>query len=101
LEKTNAEWLSQFRGIVPSGPVNSIEQAFEDEQIEARGLMVDVDHPFYGTIKQITSPIVTEGSNQANSVGPALGQHTNEILIDLLSMNPANVQQLRDSGAVM
>ena len=101
LEKTNAEWLSRFRGIVPSGPVNSIEQAFEDEQIEARGLMVDVDHPFYGTIKQITSPIVTEGSNQANSVGPALGQHTNEILIDLLSMNPANVQQLRDSGAVM
>jgi len=101
LEKTNAEWLSRFRGIVPSGPVNSIEQAFEDEQIEARGLIVDVDHPSYGTIKQITSPIVTEGSNQANSVGPALGQHTNEILIDLLSMNPANVQQLRDSGAVM
>jgi crotonobetainyl-CoA:carnitine CoA-transferase CaiB-like acyl-CoA transferase len=100
LEKTNAEWLERFRGIVPSGPVNSIEEAFQDEQIKARGLIVDVEHPSYGTIKQVTSPISTEGSNQAVSPGPSLGEHTNELLGELLTLNPKEVQRLRDSGAV-
>ena len=100
LEKTNGEWLERFRGIVPSGPVNTIEEAFQDEQIKARGLIVDVEHPSYGTIKQVSSPISTEGSNQANSPGPSLGEHTNELLAELLSMDAKEVQRLRDSGAV-
>ena len=100
LKKTKAEWLDRFRGIVPSGPVNSIEQAFDDEQIKARGLIVDVEHPVYGTIKQVSSPIYTQGSNQAVSPGPSLGEHTDELLAKLLSLNPKEVQRLRDSGAV-
>ncbi len=100
LEKSNGEWLERFRGIVPSGPVNTIEEAFQDEQIKARGLIVDVEHPSYGTIKQVSSPISTEGSNQAVSPGPSLGEHTNELLTELLSMDAKEVQRLRDSGAV-
>ncbi|MBT4125465.1 MAG: CoA transferase [Chloroflexi bacterium] len=100
LQKTNEEWLSRFRGIVPSGPVNSIAEAFDDEQIKARGLIVDVEHPTYGTIKQVASPIATEGSNQAFSPGPTLGQHTDELLADLLSMDEVEIKHLRDQGAV-
>ena len=100
LKKNNAEWLDRFRGIVPSGPVNSIEQAFEDEQIKARGLIVEVEHPTYGTIKQVSSAISTEGSNQAVSPGPSLGEHTDDILASLLSLEPKEVQRLRNSGAV-
>ena len=100
LEKTNAEWLDRLRGIVPSGSVNTIEEAFQDEQIKARGLIVDVEHPSYGTIKQVSSPISTEGSNQAVSPGPSLGEHTDELLDELLLLNPKEVQRLRDSGVV-
>jgi crotonobetainyl-CoA:carnitine CoA-transferase CaiB-like acyl-CoA transferase len=100
LKKNNAEWLDRFRGIVPSGPVNSIEQAFEDEQIKARGLIVEVEHPTYGTIKQVSSAISTEGSNQVVSPGPSLGEHTDDILASLLSLKPKEVQRLRNSGAV-
>jgi crotonobetainyl-CoA:carnitine CoA-transferase CaiB-like acyl-CoA transferase len=100
LEKTNAEWLDRLRGIVPSGSVNTIEEAFQDEQIKARGLIVDVEHPSYGTIKQVSSPISTEGSNQAVSPGPSLGEHTDELLGELLLLNPKEVQRLRDSGVV-
>ncbi len=100
LKKNNAEWLDRFRGIVPSGPVNSIEQAFEDEQIKARGLIVEVEHPTYGTIKQVSSAISTEGSNQVVSPGPSLGEHTDDILASLLSLEPKEVQRLRNSGAV-
>jgi crotonobetainyl-CoA:carnitine CoA-transferase CaiB-like acyl-CoA transferase len=100
LQKTNEEWLKLFRGIVPSGPVNSINEVFEDEQIKARGLIVDVEHPSYGTIKQVASPIITEGSNQANSPGPALGEHTDRLLADLLSLDENEIKRLRDQGAV-
>jgi crotonobetainyl-CoA:carnitine CoA-transferase CaiB-like acyl-CoA transferase len=100
LKKNNAEWLDRFRGIVPSGPVNSIEQAFEDEQIKARGLIVEVEHPTYGTIKQVSSAISTEGSNQVVSPGPSLGEHTDDILASLLYLEPKEVQRLRNSGAV-
>lgn len=100
LQKTNSEWLALFRGIVPSGPVNSIREAFEDEQIQARGLVVDVEHPSYGTIRQVASPIATEGSNQALTPGPSLGQHTDELLTNLLSLSTAEIKRLHDSGAV-
>ena len=100
LQKTSAEWLVLFRGKVPSGPVNSIEQALDDEQVQARGIIVDVDHPSYGPIKQVASPISTEGSNQAISPGPKLGEHTDKLLADLLSLDKAEIKRLRDEGAV-
>jgi crotonobetainyl-CoA:carnitine CoA-transferase CaiB-like acyl-CoA transferase len=99
-KKTSSEWLSLFRGHVPSGPVNSIEQALEDEQVKARGIVVDVDHPTYGPIKQVASSITTDGSNQANSPGPALGEHTDQLLKNLLSLDPEKIVQLRNQGAV-
>jgi len=100
LQKKSDEWLRLFRGIVPSGPVNSIEQALEDEQVKARGTIVNVDHPIYGEIKQVASPIMTEGSNKATTPGPALGQHTDDLLGDLLALDPAEIKRLRDQGAV-
>lgn len=100
LQKTNVEWLKLFRGKVPSGPVNSISEAFEDEQIKARGLVLDVDHPSYGSINQVGSSIATEGANQATSPGPALGEHTTELLSELLSLDQSEIDRLREQGAV-
>jgi crotonobetainyl-CoA:carnitine CoA-transferase CaiB-like acyl-CoA transferase len=100
LQKKSDEWLRLFRGVVPSGPVNSIEQALEDEQVKARGMIVNVDHPIYGEIKQVASPITTEGSNKATTPGPGMGEHTDELLRDLLALDLVEIKQLRDQGAV-
>jgi len=100
LQKKSDEWLRLFRGIVPSGPVNTIEQALEDEQVKARGIVVNVDHPVYGEIKQVASPISTEGSNKVMTPGPGLGEHTDDLLSDLLALNPIEIKRLRDQGAV-
>jgi len=100
LEKKSDEWLRLFRGVVPSGPVNTIAQALEDEQVKARGIVVKVDHPVYGEIKQLASPITTAGSNTATTPGPGLGEHTDELLGDLLELNPVEIKRLRDRGAV-
>lgn len=99
-EKTNDEWLARFRGIVPSGPVNTIEEAFEDEQIIARDLVLDIEHPDYGDIRQVGSPIKTEGSNQATAPGPALGQHTDQLLSSLLGYDDTDISRLRKNGSV-
>ncbi len=100
LQKKSAEWLRLFSGVVPSGPVNSIEQALEDEQVKARGMIVTVDHPVYGEIKQVASPITTKGSNKATTPGPGMGEHTDELLRDLLALDLVEIKQLRDQGAV-
>lgn len=99
-QKTSQEWLALFKGKVPSGPINTINQALQDEQVHARNLVVEVEHPSYGTIKQVVSPIATEGSNEANTPGPALGEHTNELLSDLLSLDQSEIEKLRQQGAV-
>ena len=85
---------------MPAGPVNSIEQAFEDEQIKSRGLVFDVEHGAYGSIKQVGSPVMTDGSNEATTPGPSLGQHTKEILIELLGCDSDEISNIRDSGAL-
>jgi crotonobetainyl-CoA:carnitine CoA-transferase CaiB-like acyl-CoA transferase len=100
IQKSSSQWLKLFRGQVPSGPVNTIEQALEDEQVAARGIVVDVDHPSYGMIKQVASPITTDGSNQAKSPGPRLGEHTDQLLTNLLSLSQDQISKLRDQGAV-
>ena len=100
VEKSTEEWLNQFKGKVPSGPVNTIEQALSEEQVNARGMVANVNHPSLGIIKQVVSSIVTDGSNQALAPGPALGENTDDLLSDLLSMNRDQIKKLRDKGAV-
>ena len=100
VEKSTAEWLKQFKGKVPSGPVNTIEQALSEEQVHARGMVANVNHPSLGIIKQVVSSIVTDGSNQALAPGPALGENTDDLLSDLLSLSPDQIKKLRDQGAV-
>lgn len=100
VQKSTEEWLKKFKGKVPSGPVNTIEQALAEEQVHARGMVLNVNHPNLGIIKQVASSIVTDGSNQALAPGPALGENTDDLLSDLLSLSPDQIKKLRDQGAV-
>ena len=71
-----------------------------DTGVHARGMVANVNHPSLGIIKQVVSSIVTDGSNQALGPGPALGENTDDLLSDLLSMNRDQIKKLRDQGAV-
>ena len=100
VQKSTEKWLSQFQGRVPAGPVNTIEQALSEKQVHARGLVASVEHPSLGITRQVVSSIATDGSNQALTPGPALGENTDDLLSDLLSLNPDQIKKLRDQGAV-
>jgi crotonobetainyl-CoA:carnitine CoA-transferase CaiB-like acyl-CoA transferase len=97
-ERTSGDWLARLRGRVPCAPVNTLAQALEDEQVRARGMIVEVEHPVHGRLREVASPVRAVGA--VASPAPRLGQHTDEILRDLLHYAPARVAALRASGAL-
>ena len=99
-ERTTAEWLERLRGRVPCAPVNTLAQALDDEQVRARGMIVEVEHPDLGVLREVASPVRTAGVTGAAGPAPRLGQHTDEILRRLLQYDPARIAALRASGAI-
>lgn len=85
---------------VPLSPVNTIEQFFEDPQAIHNGIFFDIEHPVYGRVRQINSPIkYSEAIIDVSSMAPALGEHTEEVLRDL-GFDETAIAQLRDAGGV-
>jgi crotonobetainyl-CoA:carnitine CoA-transferase CaiB-like acyl-CoA transferase len=99
-EKTTAEWLAILRGHVPCAPVNTVAQALEDEQVRAREMILEVDHPHFGRIREMASPIRTEGEIRHPAPAPALGEHTEAILGDILGYGSQTIVRLRTEGVI-
>lgn len=101
-KKTNAEWMKPLREAgIPSSPVNDIRDALNDPQVLHRNMVVEMNHPEIGVYKGLGNPIKsTEMDDGPLSPPPLLGQHTDEVLTDLLGMSPDDIQALRDEGVV-
>jgi crotonobetainyl-CoA:carnitine CoA-transferase CaiB-like acyl-CoA transferase len=98
-QRTTAEWLERLRGKVPCAPVNTVAQALDDEQVRARDMIIEVKHPQFGVLREVASPVKTVGAITAPAPAPALGQHTDELLRDLLHYPPERIARLHASGA--
>lgn len=100
--KTTAEWISllELAG-VPCGPINSLAQVFEDEQVKARGLRVDLPHALGCLAPQVASPIRLSATPvEYRNAPPLLGQHTEQVLRSLLGMSVEQISELRSSGVL-
>ncbi len=101
-QRTTGEWLQEFDNIgMPCGPLNTIPQAAEHPQIRAREMLVDVTHPVIGTLPLANTPIKlsrTPGGIEGPS--PAVGQHTDEILRQLLDVPDAELARLREAEVI-
>jgi len=87
---------------VPCAPIYNIEQIVNDPHIaQARGMIVDMDHPLEGTMKVVACPIkFTEMKPSIRSTAPLHGEHTEEVLTGLLGLSKEEVARLREAGAV-
>jgi crotonobetainyl-CoA:carnitine CoA-transferase CaiB-like acyl-CoA transferase len=86
---------------VPCGPINDLEQVFQDPQVRHRGMRVEVPHPISGTVPLVASPIRLSATPvEIRAPPPTLGQHTREVLMDLLGMEASEVASLGDKGVV-
>ncbi|MEW6272520.1 MAG: CoA transferase [Thermodesulfobacteriota bacterium] len=98
--RTTGEWLALLRGVVPCGPVYSVEEALSDEHAAARDLLVGFPHPEYGWLRQVGTPLKMAGVVPVHRRAPRLGEHTDEILSTLGGYSPSEIAALRASGVV-
>ncbi len=102
--KTMADWLERLRARhVPCSPVNRVDQVFEDPQVTARGMQIEMPYPpaAAGSVPLVASPIrMSETPPDYRHAPPTLGQHTEEVLDELLGMDAAEVARLRAAGVV-
>jgi len=101
LTQTRDEWFEFLKDKETCvGPVYYLNETFSDPQVLHRRMVVEVDHPELGKIKQTGIPIkLSETPGQIRSLGTLLGAHTNEILHDL-DYDQEAIEDLRRSGAV-
>jgi crotonobetainyl-CoA:carnitine CoA-transferase CaiB-like acyl-CoA transferase len=98
--RTTEEWLDRLRGRVPCAPVNDVRQALADPQVLARDMIVEVEHPDFGPLKEVRSPVRTEGEIRHPARAPRLGEHTDEILRETLSYSDGTIARLRQAGVI-
>ena len=98
--RTTAEWLERLRGRVPCAPVNDVRQALADPQVLAADMLLDVEHPDFGTLREVRSPVRTAGEIRGPQRAPRLGEHTDQILREILSYGDATIARLRDGGII-
>lgn len=102
--KTQQEWVDGLAGIhVPSGPVNTLDQVFEDPQIRARGMKLTMPYPEAqsGEVDLIANPIKFSGTPvNYRRPPPRAGQHSEEVLQELLDLSEAERSELREKGVI-
>ena len=98
LERTTHEWLGRLQGRVPCAPVNSMREALEDAQVREREMILTVEHPVFGALREVASPIKTAGALASPAPAPRLGEHTDSVLRDILGYTPDRIAALRASG---
>ena len=98
-----ADWVEALKAVgVPCGPVNDLEHVFADPQVTARGMRIEMAHPSAaGPVPLIASPIKMSATPpDYRHAPPTLGQHTDEVLGELLDMGEAELQALRTAGVL-
>ena len=100
--KTTAEWVTQLEAVgVPCGPINDLAQVFADPQVQARGLAMQLPHALAGLVPQVASPIrLSETPVEYRNAPPLLGEHTRQVLEQVLGLRADAVEALRQSGVL-
>jgi formyl-CoA transferase len=101
LEKTMNDWLSLIGDQFPCGPINNFEQVFSMSHVREREMLVKMEHPTIGELPLVGSPLKMGSTPVGYRLPPPLmGQHTKDILRDVLGYSDEEVAKLKESGCV-
>jgi formyl-CoA transferase len=97
-----AFWIERLEAAgIPCGPINSIAQALADPQIVARGLRIDLPHPLAGHVPLVGNPIKVSATPPAyERPPPLLGEHTEEVLRELIGCSEEDLLALKQAGVI-
>jgi crotonobetainyl-CoA:carnitine CoA-transferase CaiB-like acyl-CoA transferase len=101
-ERTKADWLAALEAAkVPCGAINSIAEVFADPHVQARGMVTLWAHPLQPELRLVASPMkLSETPVRTDMPPPLLGQHTLQVLTELLGYSPERVAKLRDDKVI-
>ena len=101
-QKTCDEWMELFvEAAVPCGPVNDMQHLFADKQVQHRDMIAEIPHPTIGTLRLGGIPIKYSETPAAIRLHPPLlGEHTDEVLAEVLGYSPENIEALKQQGAI-
>jgi crotonobetainyl-CoA:carnitine CoA-transferase CaiB-like acyl-CoA transferase len=100
-KQSSAHWLDLLRKArIPCGPVNRFDQALQDPQVLARDMVVPIQLQSGETVQMPGNPVKLVGSKQTFTSPPTTGQHTDEILGELVGYSAQKLMQLKADGIV-
>ena len=98
--RTSAEWLEALAAAgVPSGAVNTVEQALADPQTAARGLIVETEHPHWKTVRQVASAVRVGSEPPSHRRAPRRNEDADHVLRTVLGYDSARIEELEAAGA--
>jgi len=98
--RTSEAWLGPLRAAgVPVAPVNDVAGALEDPQVAARGLIVETEHPRWGRVSGLASPIRFGAPPASRRRAPLRGEHSQAVLEGTLGYDAARMDRLARDGA--
>jgi crotonobetainyl-CoA:carnitine CoA-transferase CaiB-like acyl-CoA transferase len=102
LTKTYEEWEAiLLPDGIPMGAINTIDQVVEHPQVKARAAIVETEHPAAGRVRMVGMPVKLSATPGAvRTPAPLLGQHTDQVLREVLGLDEAAIARLRADGAV-
>jgi crotonobetainyl-CoA:carnitine CoA-transferase CaiB-like acyl-CoA transferase len=97
-----AHWTAALEAVgVPAGPINTLDAVFDDPQVRARGMVVDLPHPVAGTVPLVANPLRLSATPVTyRSAPPPLGAQTQEVLAEFLAMPASQIDELRAKGII-
>ncbi|QDZ28664.1 CaiB/BaiF CoA-transferase family protein [Noviherbaspirillum sp. UKPF54] len=100
--KTTQEWISALEAAnVPCGPINDLKAMYEDPQVKARGMRMELPHPQAGTAPTVANPLRLSATPvEYRNAPPLLGQHTHEVLQQLLGLTSERIGALASRGII-
>ncbi|MBL8665594.1 MAG: formyl-CoA transferase [Candidatus Odyssella sp.] len=101
MTKTKFEVMQECNKVdIPVGPILSMKELAEEPSLRATGTVVEVDHPTRGKYLTVGNPIKLSDSVSEVKRSPLLGEHTEEILRDVLKFGEKQIAEIRSSGAI-
>jgi formyl-CoA transferase len=102
LQKNADEWLAILTAAeIPNAPINTIDKVFADPQVQARDMVVEMEHPVTGRYKIVGSPMkLSETPVQYRIAPPVLGEHTEDVLQKVLGYTPKRIARLREEKVI-
>ena len=99
-KRTVDEWLEDlYAASIPCGPINNVEQAMNEEHTRARGLRVKTEHPRFGTVEQLASPVRVGSEPPEYRRAPRRNEDFDLVVRESVGYDDATVEELRAGGA--